>query len=398
MARKRISEFRAKTLLYKSLHLPYSGVSINVTSSLEPQLDTLDQTKKYVIKVDEGIKKRFKKGLVALDKSILEIPHAIKELQQKGYSRFIIEEFLPYDQSQEKYLALERTRDGNVLYFSEQGGIDIEEHEESVQKFLIPHASQESEKQLNAILKTTHLNKTILAALLNTFDTYYFSFLEINPFLFSQSQFLMLDAAVEVDSVAEFFVNDAWSESDFTDGSTKEKTLEEKNIIALAAKSQAAFSLQVLNPHGSIFMMLSGGGASIVLADEVHNQGRGKELANYGEYSGNPNAEETYIYAKNVLQLLLKSTAPKKVLIIAGGVANFTDVRVTFKGLLKALEEMKEALQKQNVTIFVRRGGPYQEEGLASMKSFLEQEQLLGIVAGPDMVLTDIVTEALKAL
>ena len=145
-------------------------------------------------------------------------------------------------------------------------------------------------------------------------------------------------------------------------------------------------------------MLLSGGGASIVLADEVYNQGYGKELANYGEYSGNPNAEETYLYTKAVLRLLLHSKAKKKVLIIAGGVANFTDVRITFKGLIKALEEVKESLQKKHVTVFVRRGGPYQKEGLTMMKDFLEQAGLLGIVEGPELILTDVVEKALKSI
>jgi len=94
------------------------------------------------------------------------------------------------------------------------------------------------------------------------------------------------------------------------------KTEEEENILTLSQKSQAAFKFDFLNPNGSVFMLLSGGGASIVLADEVANQGFGKELANYGEYSGNPNEEETFIYTKNLLSLLLKSKAPKKVLII----------------------------------------------------------------------------------
>ena len=168
--------------------------------------------------------------------------------------------------------------------------------------------------------------------------------------------------------------------------------------MQLAAKSQAAFSLEVLNPHGSIFMMLSGGGASIVLADEVAGQGYGKELANYGEYSGNPNAEETYLYARNILSLLLKSKAKKKVLIIAGGVANFTDVRITFKGLIKALDEEKLQLKEQQIKIFVRRGGPFQEEGLAMMSSFLEKEGIFGVVQGPELVLTDIVSQALKSI
>ena len=174
------------------------------------------------------------------------------------------------------------------------------------------------------------------------------------------------------------------------------KTDEEKAVEELSDKSQASFRLAVLNPNGSIFMLLSGGGASIVLADEVYNQGKGKELANYGEYSGNPNAEETYLYTKQILRLLLSSQAKRKALIIAGGVANFTDIRVTFKGIIQALDEVKNELKAQGVKVFVRRGGPYQEEGLATMKTYLEKEDLLGTLAGPEMMLTDVVSQGLK--
>ncbi|KKP80518.1 MAG: Acly protein [Candidatus Levybacteria bacterium GW2011_GWB1_35_5] len=206
----------------------------------------------------------------------------------------------------------------------------------------------------------------------------------------------LLDLAVEVDSTAEFFVNGLWEAGDFV--SVNAKTKEEVEIINLSAKSQAAFKLDVLNPNGSIFMLLSGGGASIVLADEVQTQGFSKDLANYGEYSGNPNQEETYIYTKNLLSLLLKSKANKKVLIIGGGVANFTDIRITFKGIIKALEEVKNDLKKQKVKVFVRRGGPYQKAGLKDMETFLEKEKLFGKVSGPEMVLTDIALYALNYL
>ena len=85
-------------------------------------------------------------------------------------------------------------------------------------------------------------------------------------------------------------------------------------------------------------------------------------------------------------------------MIIGGGVANFTDIRITFNGILRALDEVKNDLVRQKVKVFVRRGGPNQEKGLADMKSFLEKENLLGYVEGPKMILTDIVLQALKYL
>ncbi len=391
MARKRISEFHAKTLLSQLLNQPYSGISVSSQNPLPTTIHS-DTTQRYVVKVDQGVKGRFKKGLVLINQPYDAIPKAITTLSEKGYSHFLVEPMLTYHASEEKYLAIERTREGLRLSYSPQGGIHIESHPESVSTFIV------TQETIATIAEATGLSVHFLSKLLEACTAYYLSFLEINPFVITNDTYMLLDCAIEVDSTAEFFVNGAWSAEDFVYPAIKEKAPEEIHVSQLAAKSQAAFSLEVLNADGSIFMMLSGGGASIVLADEVYNQGYGKNLANYGEYSGNPNAEETYLYAKSILSLLLRSRASKKVLIIAGGVANFTDIRVTFSGLIRALEETKDALQAQKITIFVRRGGPYQQEGLAQMRDFLTKNNLMGIVSGPEMVLTDIVSHALLPL
>ena len=51
-----------------------------------------------------------------------------------------------------------------------------------------------------------------------------------------------------------------------------------------------------------------------------------------GEYSGGPNEQQTYVYAKTVLDLMCRhSHNDGKILIIGGGIANFTNVADTFK-------------------------------------------------------------------
>ena len=51
-----------------------------------------------------------------------------------------------------------------------------------------------------------------------------------------------------------------------------------------------------------------------------------------GEYSGGPNEQQTYVYAKTVLDLICRHPhVDGKVLIIGGGIANFTNVADTFK-------------------------------------------------------------------
>lgn len=386
MARKKLSEYTAKKILYSALGLSYKGTAFHNGTSKKEDLLQLDSKQTYVVKVDEGIKKRMKNGLVALNKSPKEITDVIKIFSEKGFTYTIIEPFLKHDQTSEKYLSFERTREGIQILYSEKGGIDIEDNQESIKKFIVSdnNAIQTGNEQVDSIIKK----------LVPLFDTYFFSFLEINPLVIEKDEFYFLDVAAQVDSSGAFFVQDAWTPEDYREGEGSKKTAEEKQIDLLSQKSRASFKLNVLNSEGSVFMLLSGGGASIVLADEVDNKGYGAELANYGEYSGNPKAEEVYLYTKNILSLLLNSKAKKKVLIIAGGVANFTDVRITFSGIIKALEEQRAALQEQQVKVFVRRGGPHQEEGLASMEKFLSENDLMGFVSDQRTTLPDIVGKA----
>ncbi|PIT88852.1 MAG: hypothetical protein COU27_03150 [Candidatus Levybacteria bacterium CG10_big_fil_rev_8_21_14_0_10_36_7] len=385
MARVKLSEFRAKTLFHDFLGIPYHGFEFDSKTDVS----SLDSKKKYVVKVDAGVKKRFKQGLVKLDVGSDAVKSVISDFEKKGYSNFLVEEFQKHDKNDEKYLALERARDGILIYYSQKGGVDIEDASGSVKKALF-----RTNDDAKNIIQDLSIEIDDFLKFIDFFNKFYFSFLEINPLVVEKNSFKILDIASEVDSTAQFFI-EGWDASDFRDYSKQEKTPEEKNVAALAANSQASLSLTILNPNGSIFMLLSGGGASIVLADEAYNQGKGEEVANYGEYSGNPSSEETYLYTKNILSLLLKSTAPKKALIVGGGVANFTDIRHTFKGVIQALDEFSGKLKKQNIKVFVRRGGPHQKEGLAMMRTFLQKESLFGSVHGPDVVLTAPVKEAL---
>lgn len=391
MARKKISEFRGKEILYKALQRNYTGVSIDCDENLEEKVSDLSDEKKYVVKVDQGIKQRNKKGLVILDVSKENIKEKVGELSDKGYRHLIVEEFLEHESHDEKYLAIERVREGKRILYSSIGGIDIEENKGGIKSSIIKNYEQTEE-----IADHLGVNHELFTRILDIFDEYHFSFLEINPLVVKNGEIHFLDAAIEVDSAGEFFVSGAWTSHDFRESGSHKKTTEELEIEKLKEKSPASFSFEVLNPNGSLLLLLSGGGASLVTADEVYQKGKGEELINYGEYSGNPNTEETYIYTKNLLTTLLHSKANKKSVIISGGVANFTDVRNTFKGIIQAMTEVAVDLREQNVKVFVRRGGPFQDEGLKMMREFLEKEDLLGIVSGPDMILTDIVAPALE--
>ncbi|OGH88623.1 MAG: hypothetical protein A3J93_00815 [Candidatus Magasanikbacteria bacterium RIFOXYC2_FULL_42_28] len=387
MPRVKLYEHSAKTIISKALPLPYRGIRIDENTDLKKLVASLPKNKTYVVKVDQGVKKRMKNGLVVLNISPAEIPAALKKLKLKKFDNFLVEEFLPHKPNEEKYFSLERQRDGIVASVSDKGGIDIEDNPDSIKTFIL------EPKNYSALEKLTGLSPDMLQKIRQTFDELCFSFLEINPLVVKNETPYFLDLAATVDSAGEFFVSGTWGEKDIV--AMALKTTEEKTVKILKDNSPAALSLAVINPNGSIFLLLSGGGASLVVADEVANLGAANELANYGEYSGNPSEEETYLYTLEIISLLKKSRAKRKILIIGGGVANFTDVRATFRGIIRALEKNKITLQKMSTKIFVRRGGPGQTEGLASMQKFLNDNNFDGGVYGPELPLQKIVELAL---
>jgi ATP citrate (pro-S)-lyase len=160
--------------------------------------------------------------------------------------------------------------------------------------------------------------------------------------------------------------------------------------------------------------MVAGGGASVVYSDAIAAHGYAHELANYGEYSGAPTEGQTYEYAKTIsayipwhlniaylttfivdLMTRGKPRSDGKILIIGGGIANFTNVAATFKGIIRALKEYKGPLINHNVRIFVRRGGPNYQEGLKAMRLLGESLGVEIKVYGPDTHITAIVPLAL---
>ena len=392
MPRRKISEFRAKQMVAVALRTQYVGWSIVSDVSLKNTVAELDAKSLYVVKVDQAVKGRFKKGLVLLDVKKAGLKKAIQSLREKGYDSFIVEPQVEHDQSAERYIAMTLNRDGTTIAWSEKGGVDIESNQESItSKYL------DDKTNWTALAKATKLTVDQLRALYVMFKENHVSFLEINPYVSSEDNVKILDCAIEVDDAGAYFTH-AWSERDIRSPKSGKQYEEEAIVARLNAKSPASFNLSVLNPNGSVFLLLSGGGASVVVADEVYNQGHGKQLANYGEYSGNPNQQETEQYTSALLSLLLASKSKKKVLFIGGAVANFTDIANTFTGVIAAIDAVADSLRSQNVKVFVRRGGPRQEIGLAKIEAALEGHGILGSVHTPETPLTEVVRLALKEI
>lgn len=257
-----------------------------------------------------------------------------------------------------------------------------------------------------------------------------FTYLEINPLVVipnedrTSAAVHFLDLAAKLDQTADFECGVKWAIArspaalgiaasasaasdkvnidagppmEFPAPFGRELSKEEAYIAELDAKTGASLKLTVLNPNGRIWTLVAGGGASVVYADAIASAGFADELANYGEYSGAPTESQTYHYARTVLDLMLRAPmSPKgKVLFIGGGIANFTNVASTFKGVIKALREYATSLNEHNVQIWVRRAGPNYQEGLKNMKAATQELGLNAHIFGPDMHVSGIVPLAL---
>lgn len=373
MARVKLTEYRAKTLFVND----YAGVAVH-SLSLDNDIARLSPKQKYIIKVDQGVKKRGKQGLIRLNVTKNNAKNAIQELVSKGFERFIAEPMLPHNDNEERYLSVERVRAGYKILYSPMGGVNIEDHPESIEEY--------------DSITDVPLPKGFLGRLTETMDREHLSFVEINPLMVRDDTCILLDAAVLTDSAGSWQAS--WSEDDIVEAGQKSEA--EQTIATLGDGSPASFSFRVLNPDGAIWLLLSGGGASITIADEAANRGKADKLGNYGEYSGGPTREETQLYTEAVLQQVFQSVASKKAIVIAGGVANFTDVKKTFAGIIDALSAHTEELKAAGIVVFVRRGGPNEKEGLALMEKFLKRHNIYGSIHGSDQVLTTVVNEALE--
>ena len=381
MARVKLSEYRAKELLVGD---DYVGVSLS-TNSLQENIDQLKDDTEYIIKVDQGIKKRGKQGLIRLNIDKNSSKQAVNELAEKGFDRFIAEPMYAHKDEDEHYVSFERTREGILISYSPHGGVEVEEHAESIQSFVyIPDA--------NELTHDTPLTLKFVSHVVSVMNDEHLSFVEINPLVIEDGKFTLLDAAVLADSAGEYFAKN-WNAEDVVDA--RKKTPEEISVAKQNDNTPSALSLRVLNSDGAIWLVLNGGGASITIADEASNHGKGKLVGNYGEFSGGPTPEESYLYVREVLSLMLKSKAPKKALVVAGTVANFTDVLKTFAGTMQAIGDIADEMREQNIKVFVRRGGPNEKEGLAKMEKFLKEQDLFGSIAGSEGVITAAINHGL---
>ncbi len=427
MAQKPVREFFVKQLFAKEwdryftrLNYQFKSVLITPETQIEGILkaNTWLQKDNLVVKPDmlfgkRGINnlvlyKNKKAGDVVWDfakkwmKEKSKNETVLKSGQKGLLTHYIVEPFVPHEQEDEYYIAATSQGLEDVLYLSAAGGIDIESGwDEKVTTVFI--ALDDDEKKIkDKILKG--LPKDVPTAKKNIFADFatqfyfffrdmHFAYLELNPFVIKGKDLFLLDAVARMDDTAEFVMKEKWGAVEFPASFGMNKKIPEVEAIEKADHiSGSSLKLSILNKKGRIWTLVAGGGASVVYADTIADLAGVSELANYGEYSGGPTAEETRFYAATVFDLMTREKNPNgKILIIGGAIANFTDVAKTFEGIVLAMKEYKDQLKKNKVKIYVRRGGPNYQEGLKNIKKTADELGLYIEVYGPETHVTEIV-------
>lgn len=306
-------------------------------------------------------------------------------------------------QDEEAYVCIYSHRAADTILFYHQGGVDIGDVDAKALKLDVPvdktTSAEEIEKTLLVHLAANKKKRVahFVNCLYQSYVDLHFTYLEINPLVVTNDSIYILDLAAKLDSTADYICRPRWGDIDYPPPFGRDAYPEEAYIADLDAKSGASLKLTILNRNGRIWTMVAGGGASVIYSDTICDLGGASELANYGEYSGAPSEQQTYEYAKTILTLMTSS--PKhplgKVLITGGGIANFTNVAATFKGIITALREFQPKLKEHNVSIYVRRAGPNYQEGLRKMREYGSTLGIPLFVFGPETHMTAICGMAL---
>mmetsp|Transcript_30290 Transcript_30290/g.70695 ORF Transcript_30290/g.70695 Transcript_30290/m.70695 type:complete len:1129 (-) Transcript_30290:374-3760(-) len=377
-------------------------------------------TSKLVVKPDQLIKRRGKAGLVKIGLDWEGVKAQVREwmgmsVELEGVrgtlDTFIIEPMADMTDSAEHYICIYSLRDFDVVMFYHEGGVDVGDVDAKASKLEVKVGTQPDAAQLTAaLLGGLPVAKqpkvaSFVAALYRFYVELAFTYLEINPIVMVGTSVLPLDLAAKVDLTAQTDCADKWGHLDMPAPFGRKRLPEEEYVEALDEKTGASLKLTVLNPEGRVWTMVAGGGASVIYADTICDMGFAKELCNYGEYSGAPTKAHTFEYAKTILSLMCREPVDQpgyvprgKVLIIGGGIANFTNVASTFGGIIQAFKVYAAQMIAHKVQVYVRRGGPNFQEGLDAMREAGRQLGIPCAVFGPETHLTAIVPMAFQYL
>ncbi len=257
-----------------------------------------------------------------------------------------------------------------VFIYSEVGGADIEELKRrdpaKIKLREIVYHRGLVEDDLSFLLNGSSLPskiqeqvKDVMKKLYTCFTRFDCKMLEINPLVVTtQNDVVAVDAVAVLDDDARYRWEIPFVERTNNRPATKREAaahlIDKDDYRGVAGKT-------FVDLDGDIAILTSGGGASMTLLDALVDYG-GKP-ANFTEYSGNPPMEKVEKLTRVVLDREHLSG-----LLVAGVIANFTNIAETLRGVLNVLVE-----QKPKFPIVIRRAGPHDDEARAMLMEAKEK-------------------------
>jgi len=352
---------------------------------------------KLVAKAHEALGSRMKLGLVKVGLDFAGATAAIREMLGRAVgsitvSQVIVSEMIPH--KDEYYAAVKANREGAEILVANCGGIEVEANWERVKKVKVEVGHTPAPETLEQLASEAGFSKAMaprmaafLGRLFACFDNEDAQYLEVNPVVAREGdgELVALDAVTLLDADAKFRHPD-WT-FPFAAEFGRAYSKNELDVMGVDAKIKGSVKFIEI-PGGDTAMLPAGGGASVYYSDAV--VARGGKLANYAEYSGDPPD-----WAVEVLTEKVCSLPGIKNIIVGGAIANFTDVKKTFGGIIAGFRKAKAEGKLAGVKIWVRRGGPREQEGLEAMRA-LNGEGFDIHVFDRHTPLTDIVDMALQ--
>jgi citryl-CoA synthetase large subunit len=335
-----------------------------------------------VVKAQVLSGKRGKGGGIKFCSSAEEVQKACEEifamnLRGQYIAAIRIEEKLAIAEEQYLSITYDTNKKQPVLIYSRDGGMDIEDvSEEKITKqwLDIREGNIESEIPFAKELWQVFLKE----------DT---RLVEINPLVKTVTgDWIAADAKIAIDDDA-FYRHSAEKMRGVVDWETfeprtmmgrlpTEREIEAKKIDEGEAYYRGTAG-KYIEMEGDIALILNGGGASIANMDAIIAEGL--KPANYTEYSGNPPREKVQALAKVVL-----SKPGVRGLWMCGVVANFTNMKETFLGIIDVLDELKPSYP-----IVVRRDGPESIEAIRLVEECAARNNLNLKIFNKDMGMSE---------
>jgi len=370
ISKVKLFEFEGRNLFQKEGIVIPAGVVISYTSDLEQALKRISFP--AVAKVQTLSGKRRKRGGVSAIQSEKEARDFVdqflgKDFEGEQISHILLVQKIDIDYEYFLSITYSTVEKKPILLFSASGGVEVEDAPD-MQKIIINPENGINADDLASQLKVSSPKK-IADVAVRLWDVFVHAdarLAEINPLAVDKNgEIWALDSKIILDDSGlvrhkDLNILDKGSLSSIpTDREKRAKQIDKDDYRGSAGS--VYFDLD-----GDIAVLASGGGASLVVLDSLFNAG-GKP-ANYTEYSGDPPAEKVAKLTEVVL-----SKPGLKGCLVAGALANFTDIYETLKGFCEGVASLKN---KPNYPIVIRRAGVNDQKAKDFVKEFSKKEEI----------------------